>query len=192
MIVAPPPDGDPLACLRGAIAGRVGWALFRLTDDDRHRVVLYRPIAPMLGGRVLVSCGLNPSIADAEKNDPTIRKEIGFAKRWNLHHYVKVNASSFIATDPKHMKAARKTGRDNLPANDDWIRAAIALAVETDGIFLAAWGQHITPERQAAIADMLRDAGAGAMCLGRNLDGSAVHPLYIPYERPLVEWSSIQ
>jgi hypothetical protein len=178
-----------------AIAGRVGWATFELADperadSDRHRFALYRPIAPLLGGRVLVSCGLNPSVADAEKNDPTIRKEIGFAKRWGLHHYVKVNASSIVATDPVHMKAARKTGRDNLRSNDAWIRAAIELAIETDGIFLAAWGQHIAPERQAAIDAMLHAAGAQAMCLGTNLDGSAVHPLYIPYERPLTAWSS--
>jgi hypothetical protein len=190
MIDATPNDDNPLACLRGVVTGRAGWALFRSTNDDLHRFALYRPIAPLLGGRVLVSCGLNPSIADERQDDPTIRKEIGFAKRWNLHHYVKVNASSIVATDPKHMKIARKTGRDNLDANDDWIRAAIALAIETDGIFLAAWGQNITPERQAQIAEMLREAGARSMCLGINQDGSAEHPLYVPYVRPLVEWSS--
>jgi hypothetical protein len=154
-----------------------------------HRFMLSRPIAPMLGSRPLVSIGLNPSIADANRNDPTIRKEIGFAQRWDLHYYVKGNASSIVATDPKAMKRARKLGSDNLPNNDRWLAAMIELVRVHEGVFLAAWGQHIDRKRQMAIAAMLTAAGVTAKCLGTNDDGSPKHPLYLKWTTPLVDWT---
>lgn len=180
-------DGCTDESRRLARAWKTNSAAF--TEDRAHRFVLTRTIAPMLGSRPLVSCGLNPSIADANTNDHTVRKEIGFAERWGLHCYVKINASSMVATDPKVMKLARKTGQDNLPDNDRWIAAAIQLVRDHDGIFLAAWGQHIDPARQLAIAKMLYDAEVIAKCIGTNSDGSAKHPLYVPYVTPLADWT---
>lgn len=172
------------------LAWKTNSAVF--TQDRAHRFALTRTIAPMLGNRPLVSCGLNPSIADANTNDPTVRKEIGFAERWGLHYYVKVNASSMVATDPKVMKLARKTGQDNRPENDRWISAAIELVRDYNGVFLAAWGQHIDRGRQMAIAKLLDAAGVRAQCLGTNDDGSAKHPLYLAYATPLVDWTCPQ
>lgn len=45
------------------------YVLWRIWDDDKPRVMFI---------------GLNPSIAGAIIDDPTIRKVIGFAKRWGF------------------------------------------------------------------------------------------------------------
>lgn len=44
-----------------------------------HRYWLTRGLG---GVRPLVVCGLNPSTADAEVDDNTIRKEMKFARSW--------------------------------------------------------------------------------------------------------------
>lgn len=137
-------------------------------------------------GPPLLICGLNPSKATATKNDPTVRKEMGFAKRWGCGHLVKVNAYGFIATDPRDMKRARKSGIDIVgPENDDVIARAVRLVVRCGGIVLVAWGGNIEPARQAELAYVFGDY---AKCLGVNNDGTPEHPLYVPYERELQRW----
>ena len=138
------------------------------------------------GDRPLVDCGLNPSTATAEINDQTIRKNIGFARRWGCGRLVKTNAYGFRATDPNVMKRARKSGIDIVgPGNDAALLRAVELVRLTGGILLVTWGAHIEPERQRELARIFGDL---AMCLGTNGDGSPRHPLYLKYETPLVPW----
>lgn len=125
--------------------------------------------------RTLVVIGLNPSTADARRDDPTVRREIGFAQRWGFGRLVKLNAYAFRATDPRVMHAAAGRGEDIVgPRNDATIAAAIAAA--RDGLVLVAWGRHARPDRVAALVRLL--AGTDARCLRTNQDGSPVHPLY--------------
>lgn len=126
--------------------------------------------------RTLVVVGLNPSTATADEDDATIRKEMKFASRWNCGLLLKVNAYDFRATKPRAMFQAAKDGiAISSPVNDDFIRRAVSRVANGSGIVLVAWGRHIQPERQAALADII---GEHAMCLGTNKDGSPAHPLY--------------
>jgi hypothetical protein len=156
------------------------------------RTYRYRLTRELDGRRPLVICGLNPSTATAELNDATIRRELGFAKRWGCGRLVKVNAYAFRATDPKVMLRAAKTGVDIVgPENDRCIVDAIRDAMVADGIILAAWGANIDPVRQAALSLMLSVrtmTNSFPVCLGVNKDGSPVHPLYVPYDREPVPW----
>lgn len=157
-----------------------------ITPDGVYRYWLSRELG---GDRPLVICGLNPSVADARKDDPTIRKDIGFAKRWGCGRVIKVNAEAFRATDPAVLKRARKSGVNTIgPENDEYIRRAFGLAWLTNGIPLVAWGNHITEQRQRDISFLLRMLGVTPVCLGTNKNGSPVHELYQPYERELVPW----
>jgi len=140
--------------------------------------------------RPLVSIGLNPSTATAQKDDPTIAKEIKFALRWGCSRYIKVNAYGWRETLPKALFAAQKRGIDIVGAdNNDAIRAAIAESQAQDGVLLGAWGGNIEVERQCALARLFEEMQAVVWCIKRNDDGSAKHPLYCRDDSQLIRWS---
>src|SRR5262245_19133112 len=57
---------------------------------------------------------LNPSTADAEQDDPTIRRCVGFARSWGAGGIIVVNLFAFRASDPKALlRAADPVGPDN-------------------------------------------------------------------------------
>jgi hypothetical protein len=168
--------------------------------DGGHRYWLTRGLG---GDRPLVVCGLNPSTADAEVDDNTIKKEMKFARRWGCGRLIKVNVYGFRATDPVVMLDAARKGTDVVgigsgvlddyfggPGNDRRIRRAVELCLEYDGIFLAAWGKHAKPDRVREVLEII-DPRVVIHCIKKNLDGSPIHPLYqkdnsmpVVWERP--------
>ena len=55
-----------------------------ISEDGRYRYALWRHMLIPQNARRLVFCMLNPSTADALKNDPSIRRLMGFALRWGF------------------------------------------------------------------------------------------------------------
>lgn len=116
--------------------------------------------------------GLNPSTADETKNDPTIRKCIGFAKRWGFEGLCMTNLFAFRATQPKEML---KCGNPIGDGNESYLREIASDA----GMILAAWGtngSHLGRDQWA------KRTIPNLMALKINRDGSPMHPLYVPYE----------
>jgi hypothetical protein len=75
--------------------------------DGRYRYRLTRD----LGGKTTVTfIMLNPSTADANLDDPTIRRCKGFAKDWGYGRLIIVNLFAFRATDPRDMWKAHELG----------------------------------------------------------------------------------
>lgn len=114
---------------------------------------------------------LNPSTADADRDDPTSRKCVKFADAWGYGAMVITNLFAFRATDRKALKrTAAPIGDDN----DRWI-----LDVARDaGLIVLAWsadGCH--RDRSQAVLDLL--TGAPLHCL-RITKGEPWHPLYLP------------
>lgn len=69
--------------------------------------------------------GLNPSTADETRDDPTIRRCIGFAKLWGYGALCMTNLFAFRATKPRDMRqAADPIGPENMallpPEIVDW------------------------------------------------------------------------
>jgi len=161
------------------------------SDDRLYRYSLTRVINPgptwPANPRPLAICGLNPSDANEIKDDPTITREIDFARRWDCDILIKVNAYAWVETKPKLMFAEkRKNSRDIVgPDNDAHIKRAIEECKAANGIFLVAWGKHIEPYRQMVLADLIGDI---ATCLQTNLDGTPTHPLYLPATLVPVPW----
>lgn len=124
--------------------------------------------------------GLNPSTADAEKNDPTIRREIEFAKAWGLGGLVKVNLFAFRATDPKKLNG--KGSVDVVgPENDTTI-----LKWALDGrvsIVIAAWGASIPKnrlDRAGAVERLVTETGRRDLhAIKLTAGGVPSHPLYL-------------
>lgn len=147
------------------------------------RYWLTRELVGAMEAPVMMSIGVNPSTADERKNDPTIRRDMGFAKLHGCGHLWKLNAFAYRATDPQDMKRADDPVG---PENMEWIlRCAIDVAAH-GGIVLLAWGVHAAYRQQHAhVLAMLRKERIPLRCLGRTLDGYPRHPLYVPYRQPL-------
>ena len=78
---------------------------------------------------------LNPSTADEEKDDQTIRKCIGYAKNWGYGGMYMTNIYAFRATNPKKMIVANNpVGPENRRYVTDISRDA--------GLTIAAWGNN--------------------------------------------------
>lgn len=126
---------------------------------------------------------LNPSTADATRDDPTIRRCIGFSKRWGAGGLVVVNLYALRSTDP----AALLTHPDPVgPDNDETLVMAGAHAELTGGRAIAAWGTHPATAHRAVAAYAL----AGPLwCLGTTRSGAPRHPLYVPAVTQPVPWT---
>lgn len=127
----------------------------------------------------VVFCGLNPSTADEQKDDPTVRRELDFARRWGFGRYVKVNAYGLRSTDPAGLwRHVNPLGPDNMLA----IRVACfeAMAKRSAGLFVAAWGTNIQPAHEAELLRMLRLEGVSVHALKLTVAGHPSHPLYLP------------
>ncbi len=70
-----------------------------LSPCRQYRYRLWRDWDPGAGRCVFV--GLNPSTADEHTDDPTIRKCVGFAKRWGFGAIDMVNLFAYRSTSPK-------------------------------------------------------------------------------------------
>lgn len=122
---------------------------------------------------------LNPSTADAQVDDATVRRCIGFARRDGFGGIAIRNLFAFRATDPTALVgAADPVG----PENDAWLSGL----ARCRGTVVAAWGAN---GRLLNRADRARHLLPAVMwCLGRNQDGSPRHPLYVPAAQPLEPW----
>lgn len=121
---------------------------------------------------------LNPSTADADLDDPTIRRCTAFSNRWGFGHLIVANLFALRATSPKALLAAPDPIGS---ANDAHILAA---AGESDQV-IVAWGTHGTLHNRAAkVTQLLTGAGNHRLlCLERTKDGHPKHPLYVRGER---------
>ncbi len=150
------------ANLSEADGGIYRYRLARIWDHTNHR-------------RVVFVC-LNPSTADSEIDDPSVRKMMGFARQWNQQikrfnggisgqtirdepqpfgGIVVVNLFAYRATDPKELlTAADPIG----PDNDDYIRREVFAAHQAGSIVVCAWGAN----RAAELTDQNYSCGPRA------------------------------
>jgi hypothetical protein len=137
-------------------------------------------------GKVATFIMLNPSTADATRNDPTIRKCIGFARRWQCDTLQVLNLFAVRATDPRQMKcAADPVGPDNL----HWFARALTPGTSTNHLVICAWGVHGAHRGQdRAILRWLDQQGIAPLTLGYTRHRHPRHPLYAPYATGLVEY----
>lgn len=146
---------------------------------ERYRYRLWHILHPSNGSRVLFVM-LNPSTADGVKDDPTIRRCIGFAQDWGFGRLDVANLFAFRATKPADLaKADDPVG----PENDAYL---IELGALADRIVFA-WGTRGTLQgRDQQVGDMFGRRGLHAWCLGKTKAKHPRHPLYVPRDASLV------
>lgn len=151
-----------------------------LSQCGRYRYRLWRRWDARLPTMLWVM--LNPSTADASADDPTIRKCVGFAKRHDCGGIVVVNLFAWRATDPKELeRVSEPVG----PENDRMIQ--FALVDTTPNVIVAGWGGRPFARRRAGTVKRLL-AGYPVKRLSETQDGAPGHPLFIPYDTPLLDW----
>lgn len=131
---------------------------------------------------------LNPSTADADKDDPTIRRCINRARDEKCGSLIVVNLFALRSPDPKSLKRHHDpVGR---PENDRHIGLALNECQMSNGVAVAAWGAGGGyMGRGAHIIKMAALTGVDLYCLGVTKAGQPRHPLYVAGAQPLVKWS---
>lgn len=152
----------------------------QISDCGQYR---YRLTRQWEEGTSLCFVMLNPSIADADIDDPTIRRCIGFAKREGFGGIIVVNMFAFRATSPKDLPADHATATGG-QTNDRAILDACAEAK----LVVCAWGVNATPDGIQQTTGLIRSIDRTPLCLGATKAGHPRHPLYLKNDAPLIVW----
>lgn len=130
-------------------------------------------------GKTLVFIGLNPSTADAKRDDPTVRRCIRFAQAMGYGGMVMLNLFAYRATLPSDMKQVDDpTGG---PEHDQYL---MKYAGEGHTV-VAAWGVH--GGYRGRDKQVLQIFGK-VHCLGMTKEGFPRHPLYLKKDCQLKEY----
>lgn len=130
---------------------------------------------------------LNPSTADADVDDPTIRRCISFTRSWDWGGIHVVNLFPVRATNPKALENhAQPFGDDNM--------GAVRRAIETSAFVVAAWGASVPMwgrHFQFSIMDICESLHKPLRCLGTTRNGAPRHPLYVRGDKALELWPQV-
>lgn len=120
---------------------------------------------------------LNPSTADSERDDPTIRRLIAYAQKWGYGGFEVVNLYALRATDPKELLSSSEPtgGMENVY----WIKNSIENASKV----VCAWGNWPTVEKLLKKFPDYRPLEGipvdSFYYLELSKDGVPKHPLYL-------------
>lgn len=150
-----------------------------LSDCGQYRYSLSRSWGD--SKKFVLFIGLNPSIADASIDDPTVRRLIGFCKIWGYDSLAIGNLFAYRATDPSDMMSA-----DN-PIGIDNDEVIMELARAADKIVFC-WGSlGGYNDRSMLLANILKPFNSKVCVFGHNKNGEPKHPLYLSYKTKLTE-----
>jgi hypothetical protein len=152
-----------------------------IEGDGKYRLLLWRVFDDYV--RPMVFCMLNPSTADANTDDATIRRCCGFARREKAGGLIVVNLSPWRATDPRDLERAYKDGLD--VEYEQRNRLAILAAIDIGSPFVLAWGGGIRPWMEDTAMWTRGKLGDRALCLGKTQKGDPRHPLMLAANTPL-------
>lgn len=122
---------------------------------------------------MVVWCGLNPSKADAKRDDPTIRRMMGFTEGWGFSRFVVLNLYAYRATDPRELDGLTL---DQLNGPFHNSNLATWIYHPCNRIFVCCWGGG----RIKCVPIPYAIQGATRYALGLTASGEPKHPLYLP------------
>lgn len=147
-----------------------------------YRWTLLRRFAP---GPLICWIGLNPSSADAKRDDPTTRRWSHYTRAWGYAGYVAVNLYPLRTSDPAQLRnwieralcGADWDWRDHLQENLRIVSREAKRAARV----LACWGATAWDEDWTE--EIIESIQSGAApypaieCLGRTASGAPIHPM---------------
>ncbi len=129
------------------------YALWRIWDEKKPLIMFI---------------GLNPSTANEDSDDPTIRRVKKFASDWGYGGVYMTNLFAFVTAYPEELKKCK----DPLGSNDEWLEKISKKCKK----IIFAWGNFKEAEQRGK---QVSEKFPNALCLARNKNGSPKHPLYI-------------
>lgn len=156
-----------------------------LSPCGRFRYRLERDVAAE--GLVFAFFGINPSTADAELDDATVRKWRGFTRANGGRRFIVGNVFPLRATDVREL--GNDLNADALKENRDHLQQ---IAKDAD-ILVPCWGSRDKlPKRLhdhlGATLDVLKSSGKPLRTLGFTASGDPKHPLMLGYATSLIPW----
>jgi hypothetical protein len=145
----------------------------RFSPCGRYRPLLTRVLTA--GEGMILWIGMNPSTAAADADDPTVRRETDYSRRWGYRRFVKANVMDFRATHPRDL-----LDPDVAPRSADNLAVIREQAAGAARIMLAFGALAPALHRYGAeVVAMLRADGRALHCLGLTKAGAPRHPLYM-------------
>ena len=129
--------------------------------------------------KTVLFIGLNPSTADENIDDPTIRRCINYAQNWGYGSLLMVNLFAYRATIPTELKNVK-----NPIGNDNDLH--ITELLKKADLAVATWGN------EGSLLNRDKDVKKiipNLMCLKINKSGQPAHPLYQKKDLKLIKYS---
>lgn len=153
--------------------------------QEKYRYTLTRKLVDETEGRPRLWVAfvmLNPSTADENRDDPTIRRCKAFAMQLGATNLGVVNLFAYRATDPRRLEYDARNGVDVIGERND---THIRIACEHASVVIAAWGARGGfLGRDRAVMKIIDQYNP--VCFGATKDGHPRHPLYVRADAPLV------
>jgi hypothetical protein len=146
---------------KGAVIDKAGlyrYSLWRDWDMEKPKLVFIM---------------LNPSKADANIDDPTLRRCINFANSWDFGSLIVVNLFAYRSASPLDL---RQVDDPIGSQNDRYLKKAIKSADRV----VVAWGNNgKLMQRDRLVLELLSKHNIQPHCLGITKSGYPRHPLYV-------------
>lgn len=143
----------------------------------------YRFVLELAGDHPLIAVGLNPSTANEEHPDPTVRKMIGFAERAGYDGLVILNLSSERATDKQRLAGCLDEKMHQRALQNE--QEVVVRYPDAD--IWAAWGDGVgvRPYLRGCVRDIwgiLQNNRGNRLQIGAlTAKGNPRHPLYVSF-----------
>lgn len=128
---------------------------------------------------LIMFIGLNPSIANESKNDPTMRRIMGFADSWGYGGVYMMNCFAYVSDNPKNIKYSADVDEFNMDL--------IPVIAEQCKDVVFAWGACKAVKESGWDTELI-EMFPNAKCLKKNKDGSPIHPLYVKGDTKLINF----
>ena len=144
----------------------------KFSFDKKHRYELSRHWD--LNKSDILFIMLNPSIANEDIDDPTIKRLISFTREFKYGGFFVANLFTYITPYSKTLDTSIGLTKLNLKTIKNFVN-------KVDEV-VYAWGNSIKEPKE------LKNFVKNPKCFGKNLNGTPKHPLYLSSNSKLIKF----
>lgn len=138
--------------------GKYRYKLWRVWDESKPKAMCI---------------GLNPSTANASKNDNTINILIRVLGKLGYGGFYMMNCWAYISSDPKLLMVN--------PMSDEWNNNTMTVTASECDTIIFCWGNFTVIKEKGRDKELI-EMFPNAKCFGVNANGSPWHPRALSYK----------